>query len=853
MARSLLIICCWLLCCGHELGWAASPDSFLRTHCGDCHGPDTQEGKFRVDTLTTLIGGQAIDEEASVRWGRVLARLEAKEMPPRDQPQPEPEELTKFLVSTKTGLAQGVKLRRAEGRVHVRRLNGLEYENTVHDLLGIDVPLRDLLPEDELADGFSNATSSLSISPVHIHQYMAAADVALSAAIARQPRPDEITHRFSYAHEKEKPFYGNVSNSPFIRIRGDDLWFYRQTHIELPAVLRQFAEVTNKTPGWYRIRVTVESHDTAGKGLAYSVWTADGGKRRELIGYYDAPEGKPTTIEIKRWFAPNETIIVAPYRINQARIDAGMSVYAPQPDLPKDWQNDGKTYEPVGPALQVSPIEIVGPLHETWPPLGHTRLFADVPLVPVNEVPQPWKKPPHISQPVRNKLSLKDAVTPVSEAPGEDARRLLEQFLPLAFRRPVTGEDLEPYLTIAQDRIEQQDCFEVAMFAAYRAVLVAPDFLFLVESPGKLDDHALACRLSYFLWRSAPDDALRAVADQGELHQPATLQRETERLLASPRSSEFVRDFLGHWLKLRELNDTMPDKRLFPEYYEDVSNTTVDGLLHRSIVDETHAYFADLLHHNNSVLNLIDSDYAFLNNRLARHYGLPEVSGVSLRRVTLPSASERGGLLTQASVLKVTANGSNTSPVVRGAFLLDNILGRPVPPPPPDAGSIEPDTRGATTIRQQLARHKSNESCASCHRSIDPPGFALEAFDPVGLSREFYRATESGEKLKGVKFFTDSGYRPVKYRRGLAVDFSGEMPDGRTFATPKDFKHLLGEEPDAITRCLASKLMTFATGQRTEPGDLLALDSIVANARKKDYGLRTLIHEIIQSESFREK
>jgi hypothetical protein len=847
-----MVICFLLLCCANEFGWGAEPNSFLRRYCGDCHGPETQEGKFRVDTLTALLDANAPDEEAIVRWGRVVARLEAKEMPPRDQPRPSSEELAEFLLSTKTGLAQAAKARHAEGRVRVRRLNGLEYQNTVHDLLGIEVPLRDLLPEDELADGFSNATSSLSISPVHIHQYMAAADVALSEAIARQPRPAEITHRFSYGHDKEKPFYGHGSNSPLIRIRGDDLWFYRQTHIEVPAVLRQFAEVTYKTPGWFRINITVESRDTAGKGLACSVWTAYGGKRRELIGYYDVPEGKPTTVEINRWFAANETILVAPYRINQARTDSGLSFYAPQPDLPKGWQKDGKIYEPVGPALVVSPVEVVGPLHQTWPPLGHTRLFAKVPLVPVNKVPPPWKVPPHISRVMRNNLHLQDSVTPVSDRPVQDARRLLEQFLPLAFRRPVTEEDLEPYLAIARDRIKAQDCFEVAMFAAYRAVLVAPDFLFLVEEPGPLDDHALACRLSYFLWRSAPDKTLRAVADRGKLHQPATLRRETERLLASPRSSAFVRDFLGHWLKLREINDTMPDKILFPEYYEDVSNTTVDGLLHRSIVEETRACFTDLLHHDGSVLKLIDADYTFLNDRLARHYGLPEVTGVSLRRVALPPESQRGGLLTQASVLKVTANGTNTSPVVRGAWLLDNILGRPVPPPPPDAGSIEPDTRGATTIRQQLALHKSNESCAGCHRSIDPPGFALEAFDPVGRSREFYRATESGEKLK-EKFFAGRGYRVVQYVRGLAVDFSGQLPDGRKFATPKQFKQLLSEEPDAITRCLASKLMTFATGQGTEPGDLLALDSIVANARKHHYGLRTLIHEIVQSEMFREK
>ncbi|QDU92900.1 DUF1592 domain-containing protein [Lignipirellula cremea] len=844
----MLAVLCLSLSGADRLAQGAAPLAVLRTHCIDCHGPDTQEGHFRVDTLPEKI----TTAEAVARWSRVVARLEAGEMPPPDNPRPAPAQVQELVTAARTGLAEEAQARRQSGRAPLRRLNRLEYENTLHDLLGIVTPLQDLLPADDLADGFSNGASALSISPVHIQQYMTAADTALQAAIARQPRPETATHRFSYCDEQEKPFYGHGSNEPFIRTRGDDLWFFRQTHIEVPAYLRQFARLTQQNPGSYRIRVTASTRDTDGQGMAYSVWTAAGGKRRELIGYYDAKESQPGTIEIVHAFEPNETIIVAPYRINQARIDAGFSVYSPQLDLPKDWQKDGNTYEPHGPSLVVAPVEITGPLHPVWPPQGHVRLFGETPLVPVQKVPAPWRVPPELQRPYRGSQYLKDAVTPVADDPQNDARRLLKAFLPRAFRRPTTDADLQPYLAIAESHLERQDCFEVAMLAAYRAVLCSPDFLFLVEEPGPLDDHALACRLSYFLWRSPPDDALRAAADAGQLHQPQVLRRETERLLDSPRSDAMVDDFLDHWLKLREINATMPDKVLFPEYYEDLGNGTIDGLLHQSVVAETRAYFADLVQRDGSLLELIDSDYAFLNVRLAQHYDLPPVAGVQLRRVKLPAGSQRGGVLTQASVLKVTANGTNTSPVVRGAWILENIVGQPAPPPPADIGAIEPDTRGASTIREQLAKHKNSSSCAGCHRKIDPPGFALEAFDPIGLSREFYRTTETGDKVAS-KFFAGSGYRPVKFLHGQPVDPSGQMADGEAFAAPGEFKQLQLREPAAITRCLAGKLIAFGTGQHPEPGDLLALEQIVDNTQRQKYGLRSLLHQIINSPLFLNK
>jgi len=368
-----------------------------------------------------------------------------------------------------------------------------------------------------------------------------------------------------------------------------------------------------------------------------------------------------------------------------------------------------------------------------------------------------------------------------------------------------------------------------------------------------LDDYQLAARLSYFLWRTSPDAALRELAAKGELSKPEVLRRETQRLIASPRFDAFVADFLDHWLNLREIDATTPDRDLFPEYFTQYNSRVQDGLLHDSIVEETRVFFRDAVQHNFGVETLVRSRHAFLNERLAEHYDLPPVNGAALRRVSLPADSVRGGLLTQASVLKVTANGANTSPVIRGVWLLERILGTPSPSPPPDAGSIEPDTRGATTIRQQLAKHKNDTSCAVCHRKIDPPGFALEAFDPIGRYRDFYRTSETGAKLNDLRVFYGWTYGPAKYLKGDTVDSSSTLPDGTTVSDIRQFKNVLARTPELIARNLVAQLVAFATGKPIEPGDLLARDQIVTRTKEEQYAVRSLLHEIIQSELFRNK
>jgi len=299
---------------------------FFDAHCVDCHGKDTQEGRFRADTL----GGQFDTPESALRWSRVIARLEAGEMPPKGNARPPAAEIQKLLLSAKQQLAKAAREARAGGRVRIRRLNRLEYENTVRDLLQIDTALQDLLPDDDLADGFSNNTEALSISPVHIHQYMATVDRALQDATVRQKRPETKTRRYSYSDDGEKPFHGHAHNKLLCNLRGENLHFFGPTHIEVPACLRQFAALTKQTPGRYRIRVTTEARDTTDKeDLIYSVWLAAGGKRRELLGYFDAHYQKPTSIELTRYFERNQTIIVAPYRMSKVRIDGDTASTCP--------------------------------------------------------------------------------------------------------------------------------------------------------------------------------------------------------------------------------------------------------------------------------------------------------------------------------------------------------------------------------------------------------------------------------------------------------------------------------------------------------------------------------------------
>jgi hypothetical protein len=336
---------------------------------------------------------------------------------------------------------------------------------------------------------------------------------------------------------------------------------------------------------------------------------------------------------------------------------------------------------------------------------------------------------------------------------------------------------------------------------------------------------------------------LRAQADRGGLRRPDVLRAQTARLLAHPKSRQFVNAFLDYWLDLRNIQSTTPDSGLYNDYY-------LDDLLTESALDETQLFFAELLREDLPARTLISSDFAMLNERLAEHYGIPGVDGVKMRRVMLPPGTSRGGLLTQASVLKVTANGTTTSPVLRGAWIMERILGLPPSPPPPNLPAVEPDIRGASTIRQLLDKHRNEESCAACHAKIDPPGFALENFDVMGGWRDRYRAiAEGATPAPGI----GKGGLKFTFHYALPVDASGEMWDGRKFSDIREFKQLLLQDEKMIARNLARQLVIYATGAPVRFSDRAAIEGILERARVRGYGVRTLVDEIVQSELFLQK
>jgi hypothetical protein len=406
-----------------------------------------------------------------------------------------------------------------------------------------------------------------------------------------------------------------------------------------------------------------------------------------------------------------------------------------------------------------------------------------------------------------------------------------------AYRRPVTDEDVKPVLARVKAKLDAKFSFEQAMRVGLKSVLVSSQFLFLREKPGKLDDFALASRLSYFLWSSMPDEELLTLAEQGKLNQPETLRGQVERMLREPKAAAFTENFVGQWLNLRAIDATAPDPTLYPEY---------DDILKTAMVKETLLFFDEVLKNDLSLTNFVASDFSMLNGRLAKHYGIPDVTGMAFRKVPLPEGSHRGGVLTMASVLKVTANGTTTSPVLRGAWVLDRILGTPPPKPTVDVEAVEPDIRGATTIREQLAKHRQRAECASCHTKIDPPGFALESYDVIGGWRDYYRSVGKGEPavVKG---------RTMRYRKGPTVDAADVLPDGQRFRDIDEFKQLLLTDKDQLARALAEKLLSYGTGGTPSKSDQPEIEAIVTRVRPKGYGFRTLVHEIVQSKVFQQK
>jgi hypothetical protein len=758
-----------------------------------CHSGEKAKGDFRIDQLKPDFA----DEVTREHWLTIMDRVTAGEMPPKAKPRPSAKDIQALSTWINVNAQVALAARRTEqGRVVLRRLNRTEYENTIRDLLGVDVDLKDALPMDGSASGFDNVGSALHTSSFLMDKYLEAANIALDEAIANRPRPKTTFTRYVIADQ------GCVkrSDEKVFRKLDDGVAFFSSAAWNALNV-----DMWPNDRGRYRFRVSASTIQSTDKPVIFRVWQGSagmGGAPGHLVGYFDAPIDKPTVFEFVEHVEPHTGFSILPY---------GLSHSGEVNKVGADkWE---------GPGLAVQWVEIEGPLNEVWPPESHRRIFGDLPQVKSSD-------------------NYGDRFEVVSTNPHEDAERIIRNFARRAFRRTVTDEEVRPFVSLVGAKLAEKRSFEQAVRCGLLGVMISPNFLFFREKAGpKLDDFSLASRLSYFLWSTMPDDELMTLAEKHELGKPDTLHQQVERMLNSPKAAAFTKNFVGQWLGLRDLEATEPSQQLYPEF---------DEMLKASMLLETESFFNEVLRNDLSLTNFIDSDFAMLNGRLAAHYGISGVEGWDFRKVHVPPESHRGGLLTMASVLKVTANGTNTSPVIRGAWVLDRILGTPPPHPPADVPAIQPDTRGATTIREQLAKHRQLASCAGCHSKIDPPGFALESFDVIGGWRENYRTTGLGKEVML------NGHR-MPYLKGPVVDPSGTTTDGKSFADIDEFKKLLLNEKDQVAHSLTEKLITYATGGPSEPADREQVNAIVSRDREKNYGFRTLVHEVVQSELFRTK
>lgn len=847
---------------------AQMPTAFFQTHCFECHDKDSKQGDLDLTSLTL----NAADAENFARWVKIHDRIEAGEMPPKSKPRPPVAEVTQATRLLKQSLIKAEEARLAgEDRTGVRRLTRAEYENTVRDLFQMSgIPLQGDLPVDGSAHGFDKNSDALDISHVNMAKYVEAADRTLDMAIATQPKPPTVTkQRISLANPAG--FVAHVlmnGDGVLLKNKQPDPEFPpagEQNHLDQGAHERlgsfrngasvglfrhedesfhpYFIEFVALYPGRYRMRTSLWSFQwdkgqvLPGRGteaarLSVVQLSGDGrggGHPSYVLGYYDAPSLKEQEHEVVTWLNFKETI--------------GFNAASLAPTA--NYSRKGRAMAFTGPGISCDWFDIEGPLHDAWPPASHRLLFGDLPITEFKPADHPDVRPPR-RIPVRREVGAgknePDKETGIwtvhSVQPLADADRLLAAFLPRAFRRPVDAETRQGYVARVQARLQAGDCFETAMRWAYRAALCSPDFLYHVEPTAKLDDFALASRMSYFLWNSMPDARLSELATNNSLHTPDVLRSEVDRMLQDPRSRRFVDDFLGQWLKLRQIASTDPDRKLYPEF---------SAYLQDSMVAETQAYFRELVDQNLDASHLVKSNFAMVNEKLAVHYGIPGVSGSQIRRVTLPPDCPRGGFLTQAAILKITANGTTTSPVPRGAFVMSRLLGEPPDPPPANVPAIEPDVRGAKTIREQLDKHRTDTVCASCHAKMDPPGFAMEAFDVIGGFRTRYRSIGEGDPAPRGSIDPFIG---ISFKLGPAVDSSGVLPDERAFQDIVQFQALLASDTHRLLKNLAEQLAIYGTGRDVAFGDRDQVAAIVTGTQQQGGGLRTLIHQLVQSRFF---
>jgi mono/diheme cytochrome c family protein len=821
--------------------------AFLQQHCQRCHGPETSENDFRVDSLKLDFSRK----EFAVRWAQVLRRIQKREMPPPGEPQPTDRERTAFGAWLTRQLELAAPSRGEAPQAVLRRLNRREYANTIRDLLGIEYQPPEDFPDDPPAYGFDNIGSALTVSPVHIEKYMAAAREIVNQAIATGPRPYSRRWRFEVDQAAvksevllsrpdvrgEEHVYALMFGGAGSEVQDGNIVLHHSAWDRIVGV-RAFR--VHRT-GRYVVRVRASGRVPRRSEVIAAGMRLHDQHLESDIGKTESPQQKEKMRfnwndgqrdQIRRHFENdvaydygpprlrvvlNETTVLAvvdvtnrfpdnktfefPVVLKDTDLEIKVSNAYSVPELPENFWLLTKNEFP-RPELMIDWIEVEGPLYDQWPPASHQRLFEG------------------ISQPDEKAR----------------ARAVLSRFMTRAFRRPVDGAEVESLVRLFVTARSESRTFEEAIKVPLVAILTSPSFLYLAPAdavnstqPSSLAPFELASRLSYFLWSSMPDDELFAMAASGKLMEAEVLQGQVSRLLADDRAKSFVASFSRQWLGLRDIGTVRPDERLFPRF---------DEHLLESMVNESQSFFGHVLYNDLSVLNFLKSDFAMLNERLARFYRIPGVQGDYFRPVPLGTKHPRGGVLTQASMLMMTSNGTRTSPVKRGQWVLENLLADPPDQPPPNVGEIQPSVPGIdkATVRVRLEAHRKLPECAGCHQKIDPLGFALENYNAIGEWRE----------KEGF------GWLGRAEENDPPIDASGILPDGRKFRGLAEMQNILLTDDGykrKFLRCLAEKIAIYAWGRGITDSDRETIDGFVDRLEQHE-NLRELIKDVVVSQQF---
>ena len=774
----------------------------LATRCVECHGGDAPEAKL------DLSGPRPLDRLAreAETWFRVMERIEAGSMPP-EEATPLDEAQRKAVVAWARGplTSHLAAMQKREGRAQTRRLTRDEYSFTVLDLFGFTPGTRQSLPDDGRVDGYDKVADAVPFSAASANGYVRMAEAIIAEILKPAPRDGRQHVAKAFQSEQSK---GHILELP-------DGWMVSFNSDLYSGPLRGFQP---RLPGAHRLKMHVYGYQTD-KPLPFAVYAGPGGFPQvlEIVKVVAAPPGRPAIVEADVYFHTKGNGDLGAGSDTFRLVPLGLGV-----PVPKNHQAS----ECRGPGLAVLKVEVEEP---EWPNPQVRRLLADFSPETIAAMGKPpnWFKKNDIRGPFMTEMEA-----------------TVRRIGPLFFRRDLAADEIQALMQLAADRYDTVEPTMNPLKAAFSEVMVtlltAPEFLCRVEKPGPLDDFAVASRLAAFLWNSCPDEPLLAAARSGQLGKPEGLREQTERMLADARAARLVTGFTDQWLGLWGIDNTTPDKDVYPGY---------DDVLRHASLEETRGTFARMLEKDSSVRDFVAPRWALLNERLADHYGIPGVEGATLREVNLPSGSPHGGFLTQAATMKVTANGTVTSPVKRGVWVAERLLGVEIPAPPANIEPISPDTRGATTLREQLALHSQQASCASCHAKFDGFGFALESFDVTGRYREKYRVLDHD----AMKLPPQERRGSQLWKDGLPVDAAGITPEGRKFGGVHELRAILAEDPAQLARGVTRHLITYATGAAATPVDDPAVEAIVKSAAASDYGLRTIVHAVIQSDTFRSK